>query len=212
MPKIAAVILAGGKARRLNGQNKCDVMIGSKSCLTRLMDLFHDTTDIDVVAISVGTEDRYDHGKTHPVIFDWPTSSTKPSVAYAVMGCLKWAKARRYDAIITTPVDTPFLPITYANELTDTFNGQKPVVCKTDHGLQNLHAVWPVEALEQMRQLVLEEGIQKMSRLHNALGSSELWLEDTNGQLFANINDKTDLERARNLWPSDLNAAIEVHI
>jgi len=198
MPKIAAVILAGGKARRLNGQNKCDVMIGHKSCLDWTLEHFQE--HVCQTAMSVGRKDRYGHSKSHEIIFDWPTDAQNPSVAYAILGSLDWAKTKGLDGIITTPVDTPFLPKSFTADLIDRFDANAPIVCKTASGLQGLHALWPVQCFDPIKRFILKDSIYKISTLHRSLSSVELSLPNSGKHDFTNINTEEDLESARSHW------------
>ena len=195
MPRLAAVILVGGQARRLLGQNKCDLQIGPKSCLQWTLDVFEG--QVDKIALSVGKTDRYHHAKNHEIIYDWPSPPERRGVALAVLGSLAWAKAAGYDAVITAPVDTPFLPKTYTTKLIETYAGLTPVVCKTAKVLHGLHAMWPVSCFDRMKQAVLEEDILKISKLHAILKSTELSFADETVASFMNINDEDVLQKAR---------------
>ena len=81
MPNVAIVIFVGGKARRLEGQNKSGLMLGSKSFLERTLDVVKGYTE--KIAMSVGPTDRYDHAQDHEVIYDWPSKKGERGVAHA---------------------------------------------------------------------------------------------------------------------------------
>jgi len=199
MPSLAAVILVGGKANRLQGQNKCDLKIGPKSCLQWTLDLFK--SHVDKIALSVGQEDRYNHAIDYEIIFDWPSGLDAQGVALAILGSLAWAKDAGYSAIITTPVDTPFLPENYAALLKRKNDGSKPTVCKTSEGLHGLHAIWPVSCFESIKRAVIDDGILKISKLHKRLHSTEVTFTDQTQTLFLNINDEEVLRNARQRFP-----------
>lgn len=198
MPKIAAIILAGGKASRLSGQNKCELMIGDKSCLTLALELFDGV--VDQTVISVGNKDRHGHGKSHHIVFDWPYKAARPAVAFAILGSLDWAQKSGFDAILTAPVDTPFLPKTFAARLKQHFNPKIPAVCKTADGLQGLHAIWPVHCLNHLKTAIVSENRLKISALHDRLQSIQIKFENGAASQFYNINDQVDLENARLRW------------
>lgn len=198
MLKIAGIILVGGKASRLNGENKCDLRIGNKSCLEWTLDIFDG--QVEKIALSVGNQDRYNHGSSHSVVFDWPCEIENPGVAYAILGSLNWAKEAGFDAIITTPVDTPLLPKTYAARLRSNFDNLAPTVCTTPKGLQGLHAIWPVACWAKLHNIVVERGILKISKIHKGFNSAEIDFPHQKMEAFININDDVSLDQAQKIW------------
>lgn len=196
-PRTAAVILAGGQARRLNGQNKSGLMVGSKSCLERVFESVKEP--VDAIALSVGKTDRYNHAQHHEIIFDWPSAADESGAIFAVLGSLDWAKKTGYDAVITTPVDTPFLPNDYVQRLMKKGPHLRPAVCKTPEGLQGLHALWPVSCFEPLKTAVLENSIYKLSKIHKVLGSKEVTISADEAWTFLNINNEAALQAARDL-------------
>lgn len=198
MSKIAAIILVGGEATRLQGRNKCDLKIGPKTCLEWTLALFKD--QVHAIALSVGTQDRYNHATSHPIIIDWPSPTQNSAVAYAILGSLSWAHQTGYDAIITTPVDTPLLPKSYAADLKQHATHHAPTVCKTPDGLQGLHAIWPTSCLEQLKTSILEDNIFKVSKLHSVLNSRELIIKTEDTDRFLNINNEALFKVAQNTY------------
>ena len=195
MPKIAAVILVGGKACRLNGQNKCDLMVGRKTCLEWTLELFRE--DIQNMALSVGQTDRFGHAKDYQIIFDWPHKHDDSGVAFAILGSLAWAMNNGYEAIITVPVDTPHLSKSYSKNLIQHYNEQQPVVFETPEGLQGLHAIWPVKCFEEVKKIIVGGDIRKISLLHNSLKSEIIHISGSRAEQFQNINTAESLETAR---------------
>lgn len=195
MPGVVAVILVGGKARRFNGTDKSELMLGSKTCLEWTIDVLAD--HVDEIALSVDRSDRYDHAKNYTVVFDWPSEKNEEGVALAILGSLAWAKKAGYNSVISTPVDTPLLPQDYVSLLTREFDGRRPSVFKTPEGLQGLHAIWPVSCFDKIQAAVLHEGIFKISSLHAALKSNEILVPDTRSYRFTNVNNETGLRIAK---------------
>ncbi len=198
MPKIAAIILVGGEARRLQGQNKCDLKIGPKTCLEWTLELFEG--QVEKTALSVGLQDRYNHAKSHQIIFDWQSQSNGRAVAFAILGSLVWANNAGFDAIITAPVDTPFLPKSYAATLIQHLNATVPTVCKTADGLQSLHAIWPVSCLGKLKTAILDKNSLKLSTLHDILNSRERLFKAEDKDRFLNINTEDKLKIAREFY------------
>jgi len=194
MPSIAAVIFVGGKARRFNGRNKADIIIGRKSCLDWTLKIL--THQVGNIVLNVGQNDRYGHGKNHEIIFDWPSEGDREGTAFAILGSLTWAKQAGYDAVITTPVDTPLLPTSFAPTLIHSNDGNRPSVYKTSEGLQGLHAIWPVSCFDDLKTAVLNDGVMKISSLHTHLKSNEIQIPPKESFRFTNLNDEKDLKIA----------------
>ncbi len=120
------------------------------------------------------------------------------SAALALLGCLDWASKNGFDYIVTTPVDTPFLPADYAAILERKYqeNGcaDIPIVCGSAGQLHGLHALWPCRALEVVKPLILETGERKIRRIHQALGSETIEFNTASYDPFLNMNTPQDLE------------------
>ncbi len=198
VPRVAAVILVGGKARRLNGVNKCDLVVGERTCLEWTLDIFKG--QVAEIALSVGLQDRFGHGENHEIIYDWPYNPQGGGLAFAILGILSWATDSGYDAIITTPVDTPFLSKTYTTDLKQIYDGRTPVVFDTPRGLQGLHAIWPVTCYKDIKETVLDRKTLKISKLHDALKSKKISLSKDQAGQFKNINNAHCLREARSYF------------
>ena len=194
MPSVAAVILVGGKARRLDGADKSQLLVGPKTCLEWTLDIL--TNQVDRIVLNVGQKDRYDHSKNHDVIFDWPSDKDVQGVAFGILGSLAWAREAGHSAIISTPVDTPLLPQTFAPVLMQESDGCRPSVFRTAEGLQGLHAIWPVSCLDKMKAAILNEDILKISSLHATLNSNEIQISTDEAFRFTNVNSEKDLRAA----------------
>src|SRR6185436_1904082 len=136
-----AVILAGGKGTRLGGATKAALRIGGLALLERVRGTL--MTQAKTVLLSVAASQMDD---------DWVTAANFPIVADpiaeagplgGIAGALVWARAYapKTAAIVSTPVDVPFLPDDLIARLL-----QEDGVAVAESGGQLHHAVaaWPL--------------------------------------------------------------------
>lgn len=187
----AGVIFMGGKASRLGGVSKADIRIGSHTCLDRVKAVL--TPNFDTVALSVAAPSDYEL----PTILDWPSETEDGGVIFSVLATLNWASDQGFDYAVTSPCDTPFLAQDYALRLRDEYDGEAPVVCSSRGQVHNLHALWPVAQLENLKTHVLEKGERRVGRIHAILGSTIVDFEDDPVDPFFNINTQLDLGQAQ---------------
>ena len=192
MGKGSGVILAGGKATRLGGISKADIMIGDKNCLARAHNVL--ARGLDNIAVSGHIETPY------KMLTDWPDKG-RGGVAFAVLGALDWAQKSGFDFIITLPVDAPFVPLSFTHLLMAEFktNSRATIAFKSNERVQGLHALWPTACLGDLKSLILEEDICKISALHERLGGRYVHFPKTALDPFFNLNTQADIDKARRL-------------
>ena len=100
--KIAGAILAGGKAKRLNGIAKGNIEINDNTIIANLINAFNDA-GISEIAISANDKKPYkQYGKT--IIADFKADAGPLAGIAAVLQQLK-----QFDAVIFMPCDLPFI-------------------------------------------------------------------------------------------------------
>ena len=120
--------------------------------------------------------------------------------SFAILACLQWAQSRDLKYIITTPVDTPFLPVDFTASLITQFERVEqsaPVTAQCGDDFHGLHALWPVACIDSLGTLILDEGIYKIRQLHEVLKSSTCEFELVAYDPFMNINTPEDLATAK---------------
>lgn len=201
MTKIAGVIFAGGKARRLSGVDKATLKVGHRTCFERVSNSFF--RNVDQLAISLPYDQlnqaaqTYNKGHIYPIAPDWPSDEKTPAVAFAVLGSLAWAFEEGFDAIITSPVDTPFLTSDCLGRLRSGFKEGQSSVCRVGEDLHGLNALWSVKALETLKHAILKTQTYKISKLHEILSSKIIDFPQHEDYNFWNINTPESLEAAQ---------------
>jgi len=195
--EYAGVIFLGGKSVRLGGIDKAGLLIGKRTCLDWVFDNL--ARNIDTIAISLAHGGTSDLRPNLPRIKDVPSPKGNGGVAFAILACLQWARDKNLDFIVTTPVDTPFLPHNFTQDLIANYkaaNQETPIAVSSDGRLHGLHALWPTQCLENLTDLVMFDNIYKIQRLHSALGSTLCHFEIGAYDPFININTPKDIEKA----------------
>ena len=199
---FAVIIFLGGKAQRLGGCDKASLHVGDQNCLDWVYSAL--SGDFNEVALSTAAGQSIGLRPDLARIEDMESQASKGGVALAILACLQWAQSRNLDYVITTPVDTPFLPADFTKRLTAVFETSEPSAPVAAHctgGLHGLHALWPVSCLEALRALILDEGVYKIQRLHTALSSHQCEFARGAYDPFMNINTPEDLKTAKQVLP-----------
>lgn len=173
------VILAGGKATRMGGGDKCLLPLGGR----RVLDHILDRLDGPVAVNANGDPARFDL----PVLPD-PVKDQPGPLAGVLAGML-WAAELGADHVLSVAGDTPFFPRDLAQRLTP----PGPVLVRTPGGPQPTFGLWPVALAEDL-QAALEGGVRKITRWTDAHGGRFAdWPDDAP---FFNINTPEDLAAA----------------
>jgi molybdopterin-guanine dinucleotide biosynthesis protein A len=183
---LAAAILAGGRASRLDGVNKGTLMIGRSAIIDRQLDTLRQVAREIFV---VGRED-----------VEW-TSRGLPVVADEIPGAGPLGGI--YTAILRSPrertlvvaCDMPFLSSTLLRALAAVKDADV-VIPRHRNGYEPLCAIYSRACAKDIRQR-LAHGINEASRLPAGVRVTEFDVETET--FFVNVNTPHDYERAKGL-------------
>ena len=190
----------GGKATRLDGMDKAGLMMGERGCFEHVYGAL--SQDIKMIAVSLAQGGAPTTSSELPQIRDIPSPQANGGVAFAILACLEWAKAEGLEFIITSPVDTPFLPKDFAARMMSAYQKSdmlSPIVSQCVGNIHSLHALWPSRCLDDLRAYVLKYNIYKMRELHLRLKSERCEFVCASYDPFMNINTAEAIATARNL-------------
>ncbi len=192
--KIAGLVLAGGQARRMHGQDKAFLDTGNGFSLDRVFArLQHECS---AVAISANGDFARFSAWQCPVL---PDSIHNVGPLAGVLSGLEWAEKYGYDTLITIPVDTPFIPVGLVAALV-------PAPSYACCGGQShpLVAAWPVSAkpvLAAQLSFLTAENKKHQTRVRTLAHVLEARAVDfpliEGVDPFMNINTPEDLMRAQ---------------
>jgi molybdopterin-guanine dinucleotide biosynthesis protein A len=186
--EVAALVLAGGKARRMGGGDKPLLEVGGAAMLARVIAALRD--DADAVAISANGDPARFARFGQPVLDDGPFNDEGPLAG--VLAGLAWAHANGATALLTVPGDTPFAPRGLTAALAPA------PACAASHGQpHHLVALWPVACRDELRTLLSMPGRRDVAGFAHAIGMRVVDFPAAKWDPFLNVNTPEDLALAR---------------
>ena len=195
MENILGVIFCGGKATRLGGISKMDIRLGDKTLLQRAA--AHLEGHVEKLALSM-RPDTPISDQPYEIIYDMQGDS----VAFALLSALKYAQDNGYDAILTLPVDTPFLPPNYASKLIKASQGFDCVYAEHGSHIHGLHSLWKTRVYNELHQQIIDKNNYKISSLYRETLSTSYIFTDVGKSAFLNINTPENLTLAQHIATS----------
>ena len=187
---VAAVILAGGSARRLGGGDKPLLAVGGTPMLERVIAVLR--PDTAALAISANGDPARFAAFGLPVLPDAAFAGEGPLAG--VLAGLDWAADIGAAALLTVPGDTPFVPAELPAALAP------PPSCAASAGqVHHLVALWPVECRARLRALLSTPGPRGVGRFAASIGMRRVAFPAGPWDRFLNVNTADDLARARAL-------------
>jgi molybdenum cofactor guanylyltransferase len=189
MSDTAAVVLAGGSARRLGGVDKPLLHIGGLSILARIIAAI----DVRPIAISANGDPARYASFGLPVLGD---SIEDQGPLAGVLAGLDWAAALGATFLLTVPGDTPFIPAGLAAAL-----APAPSCATTNGRMHHLVALWPTTCRVALRAMLTTPGPRNVVRFTERLGMRSVVFPADGRDPFLNVNTPGDLAAARAALP-----------
>jgi molybdenum cofactor guanylyltransferase/molybdopterin-guanine dinucleotide biosynthesis protein MobB len=187
-PSITGVILAGGKARRMGGDDKGLILFNNKPLIRHVIDRLQ--YQLDTIIINANRNIEHYQKFAYPVISDSLEHFCGP-----LAGMLSAMQNMTSDYILTAPCDAPMISPHYRQRMVETLLNEQADIAVAHDG-QRLQPVFSLisTALQDDLSQFLEQGDRKI----------DLWFErhklvivDFSDQAdsFANFNSPEDLDR-----------------
>lgn len=176
---ISAVILAGGRARRMGGMDKGLVEIAGEPMIQHVLRAI--SSQVGAIAINANRSiDQY-QALGHPVISDDLIDFQGPLAGMAAG--LEWCPSER---LLTLPCDGPLVPNDLAKRLAAVMADGDVAVAHDGERLQPVHALLGKHCLPSLRDF-LASGERKIDRWYAELDCRVADLSDC-AELFVNVN------------------------
>jgi molybdopterin-guanine dinucleotide biosynthesis protein A len=161
-PKIAGVILAGGRSRRMGGGDKCLQPLGGEYLISHVVTRAH--SQVDALAINAsGDPARFADFKL-PVIADSVEGFAGPLAG--VLAGLDWAAAAAPDSVwlATFACDAPFFPQNLVMRFwAEAEEAGADLACARSRGRDHpVFGLWPLALRDALRQALVEDEIRKV--------------------------------------------------
>ena len=201
VPNVVGVLLAGGKARRMGGGDKCLLELGDKTLLERIVAKV--STQVDRIVLNANGDPsrfaRFGLAVTPDAIDDYAGPLA------GVLSGMIWARRNVPTArwIATFPADSPFLPGDLVRKLFSAVvreNAELGTVFRGDQA-QPVCGLWPLHLADDLRDAVERRGVRKVDTWTGRYRSARVVYDgDAIPDPFFNINSPADLEEARRAW------------
>ena len=185
---ITAVVLAGGRGRRLGGQDKGLVDLDGKPLIEHILELV--MPQVSAVIINANRNQQVYADLGHPVISDNMADYQGPLAGFAVA-----LAACNTDYIMTLPCDGPYVPVDLVSRLSAAMkdNDAELAVAYDGQRMQPVYALIPRSLLGSLQDF-LDAGDRKIDlwyARHNTALADFSDVIDT----FFNINTEDDLSK-----------------
>ena len=188
----AAVILAGGQARRMGGGHKALLALGAARVIDYILTRL--TPQVDKIALNVNEDAEAFFEFDYPLLEDHLKGYLGPLAG--VHTALIWAREIGADHVLTVAGDTPFFPFDLYERLEKGLKTHPISMAATGVGLKDRHptfALWPTDAIATL-ETMLKAGTRKVINFSDALGCHRVLFEEDDP--FFNINRPEDLNIA----------------
>ena len=192
---IAGVILAGGRALRMGGGDKALLPLAGRPILAHVVARL--APQVDVLALNANGDPARFAAFGLPVLPD--PLPDHPGPLAGLLAGLDWAAAVGADTLVTTPVDTPFLPTDLVAALcAAAARDGLPSAAAVTPGPTGperhpLSALWPVAARAPLR-AALAAGTRRVRDFADTLGCADAGMAAADA--FRNLNTRADLAEA----------------
>lgn len=193
---IAAVLLAGGQARRMGGGDKSLRPLAGKPILAHIIERI--TPQVGPVLLNAnGDLSRFDAFGL-PVAEDVVEGFAGPLAG--ILTGLEWVRANAPDCgwMLSCPTDAPFIPLDLAGELAGAVedDGADIGCARSGDRTHPVVGLWPVALTDDLRKALVERDIRKIDRwtAEYRVAYADWPLEPLDP--FFNVNRPDDLEAA----------------
>lgn len=193
--QVAALVLAGGEARRLGGIDKPLIALGGRPILSHILERL--PPGLLATALSAnGDPARYAAFGMPVLADDVPGIGPLAGLARG----LDWARGLGAEALLTIAGDTPFIPPDLLRRLSPA-----PAVAVSGGRRHHLVALWPVAWAVPLRAHLQQLGVDSPRRAFGVrafadrLGIREVVVPDAPFDPFFNVNTPEDRDEAERL-------------
>ncbi len=170
MTDIVGVILAGGRARRMGGEDKCLKVIAGTTLVDHVLNRLR--PQCSALVLSANGDPRRFAAYSMPIVQD--DVPGLPGPLAGIVAGLDWTAAHVPDAhlAVTAAADTPFLPLDLVARLAEARQAKgAELACATSDGrLHPVFTLWPVSLRPELRRALVrgERRLADFVMRHNA--------------------------------------------
>ena len=185
--RISAIILAGGRATRMNGVDKGLVTLKNKPLVTHVIARLR--PQVDEIFINANREIAQYEAFGLPVLQDENEGFIGPLAGFSL-----GLQNAKHDYVLTVPCDSPLLPLDLAERLYNSIAASRmDIACASSES--NTHPVFCLmkKSVLPSLQAYLESGERKVSTWQKSQQYLEVDFSDCD-EAFVNLNTLEDLK------------------
>jgi molybdopterin-guanine dinucleotide biosynthesis protein A len=199
-PPVAAVVLAGGRAQRMGGGDKCLLTLAGRPILAHIIERLR--PQVRRIVLNANGELTRFAAFGLPVIGDAVEGYAGPLAG--VLAGLEWAAAKAPDCpwVLSIPGDGPFVPRDLVARLLSEAQAGAELVSVSTAGNRNpVIGLWPVSMAAALRKALVEEGLAKVDAFAQRYRLALVDWPDRPVDPFFNANNPEELSEAERLLP-----------
>jgi molybdopterin-guanine dinucleotide biosynthesis protein A len=198
MTAVAGVLLAGGRARRMGGGDKCLRMLAGKPLLAHV--IARAGPQVRALVINTNSDPARFARFGLPVVADGIADFAGPLAG--VLAGLDWAadNARDCALVASFATDAPFFPADLVARLRDAVDAGADLACAASGGRAHpVFGLWPVRLRGDLRDAMIREGIRKVDEWTARYRLAEVEFPAGAVDPFFNANRPEDLAEAEDI-------------
>ena len=194
---VIGIILAGGRARRMGGQDKALIELGGKQLLTHAITCL--APQVETMALSANGDPAPYAPFGLPIVAD---SIEDGGPLSGILAAMDWAREVHPGAkwIASVAVDTPFFPKDLILRLQQALGDGRAAVAASGGRLHPVFGLFHVELADNLR-AYLDAGARKARFWSGIAGATRVEFLTDSLDPFMNMNSPEDVERISYLFP-----------
>jgi len=184
---LSAVLLAGGESRRM-GENKATLLFDGEPLWQRQLELLRKLPLVEIL-VSARTDPEWRPADVNLVLDAIPWHGPLSGLAAALARI-------RSSHLLALAIDMPFMTADYLQSLGKQIRFGCGVVPKIGHRAEPLAAIYPVEAMVDVRASLGGSDFSLQSLVQQLIGNGKLrpiLVSQSEETCFANLNEPKDL-------------------
>jgi len=194
--RVLAVVLAGGRARRMGGRDKALLELGGRPLVEHVIARLRPQVDALILNAN-GDPGRFARFGLE-VVAD-PVAGHQGPLA-GILAALDWARRRAPDVgwVVSAATDTPFLPLDLVARLLEAVHREgTALACAASGGRTHpVFGLWPVALCGALRTALVTEGVRKIDLFTARYPLSVVDWPARPADPFFNVNRPEDLAHA----------------
>ncbi len=196
---VAGLLLAGGRATRMGGGDKCLRPLAGRPLLAHVIERLRPQAD-PLLLNANGDPTRF-AGFGLPVVADGVPGFAGPLAG--ILAGLEWTRDRLPDhpLLLSAPTDAPFLPPDLVARLAEARRREGAAIAMAGSGgrIHPVAGLWPVALADDLRRALTEEGLRKVDAWTARHGVAVAEFPIGAVDPFFNANRPEDLSEAERL-------------